>query len=246
MEVRINDTYEEMSMAAAEFVLRQLRHKPDSVIGLAAGGTPCLLYRLLGDACAAGEVDFSRVRTFNLDEYIGLGADHPQSYRYFMEKRLFSRVNLGAAHIAAPDGMAADIAAECARYGAAIEAAGGIDLMILGIGPNAHIGFNEPGPCFVPDTHVVELSEATRAANARFFARPEDTPHWAVSMGIRDIMFARNILLLSSGAGKTEALHQAICGDITPEAPASILQLHRNALVLADRAAASRLPGKYL
>ena len=246
MEVRINDTYEEMSMAAAELVLRQLRHKPDSVIGLAAGGTPCLLYRLLGDACAAGEVDFSRVRTFSLDEYIGLGADHPQSYRYFMEKRLFSRVNLGAAHIAAPDGMAADIAAECARYGAAIEAAGGIDLMILGIGPNAHIGFNEPGPCFVPETHVVELSEATRAANARFFARPEDTPHWAVSMGIRDIMFARNILLLSSGAGKTEALHQAICGDITPEAPASVLQLHRNALVLADRAAASRLPGKYL
>lgn len=246
MEVRINDTYEEMSAAAAEFVIRQLRHKPNSVIGLAAGGTPCLLYQLLGDACAAGEVDFSQVRTFSLDEYIGLGADHPQSYRYFMEKRLFSRVNLSATHIDAPDGMAADIAAECARYGAAIEAAGGIDLMILGIGPNAHIGFNEPGPCFVPDTHVVELSEATRTANARFFARPEDTPHWAISMGVRDIMLAQNILLLSSGAGKTEALYQAVCGDITPEAPASVLQLHRNALVLADRAAASRLPEKYV
>ena len=246
MEVRINDTYEEMSAAAAEFVIRQLRHKPNSVIGLAAGGTPCLLYQLLGDACAAGEVDFSQVRTFSLDEYIGLGADHPQSYRYFMEKRLFSRVNLSAAHIDAPDGMAADIAAECARYGAAIAAAGGIDLMILGIGPNAHIGFNEPGPCFVPDTHVVELSEATRTANARFFARPEDTPHWAISMGVRDIMLAQNILLLSSGAGKTEALYQAVCGDITPEAPASVLQLHRNALVLADRAAASRLPEKYV
>lgn len=246
MEVRINDTYEEMSAAAAEFVIRQLRHKPSSVIGLAAGGTPCLLYQLLGEACAAGEVDFSQVRTFSLDEYVGLGADHPQSYRYFMEKRLFSRVNLSAAHIAAPDGMAADIAAECARYGAAIEAAGGIDLMILGIGPNAHIGFNEPGPCFVPDTHVVELSEATRAANARFFARPEDTPHWAISMGVRDIMLAQNILLLASGAGKTEALYQAVCGDITPQAPASVLQLHRNALVLADRAAASRLPEKYV
>ena len=246
MEVRINDTYEEMSAAAAEFVIRQLRHKPNSVIGLAAGGTPCLLYQLLGDACAAGEVDFSQVRTFSLDEYIGLGADHPQSYRYFMEKRLFSRVNLSAAHIDAPDGMAADIAAECARYGAAIEAVGGIDLMILGIGPNAHLGFNEPGPCFVPDTHVVELSEATRTANARFFARPEDTPHWAISMGVRDIMLAQNILLLSSGAGKTEALYQAVCGDITPEAPASVLQLHRNALVLADRAAASRLPENYV
>lgn len=246
MEVRINDTYEEMSAAAAEFVIRQLRHKPSSVIGLAAGGTPCLLYQLLGEACAAGEVDFSQVRTFSLDEYVGLGADHPQSYRYFMEKRLFSRVNLSAAHIDAPDGMAADIAAECARYGATIEAAGGIDLMILGIGSNAHIGFNEPGPCFVPDTHVVELSEATRAANARFFARPEDTPHWAISMGVRDIMLAQNILLLASGAGKTEALYQAVCGDITPQAPASVLQLHRNALVLADRAAASRLPEKYV
>lgn len=117
--------------------------------------------------------------------------------------------------------------------------------MILGIGSNAHIGFNEPGPCFVPDTHVVELSEATRAANARFFEEPEDTPHWAVSMGIRDIMFAGAILLLASGAGKTEALYQAVCGDITPQAPASVLQLHRNVLVLADRAAASRLPEKY-
>ena len=246
MEVRINDTYEEMSAAAAEFVIRQLRHKPTSVMGLAAGGTPCLLYQLLGESCAAGEVDFSRVRTFSLDEYIGLGADHPQSYRYFMEQRLFSRVNLPVAHMDAPDGMAADIAAECARYGAAIEAAGGIDLMLLGIGANAHIGFNEPGACFVPDTHVVELSEATRAANARFFHRPEDTPHWAISMGVRDIMFARSILLLSSGAGKTEALYQAVCGDITPEAPASVLQLHRNVLVLADRAAASRLPEKYV
>ena len=142
-----------------------------------------------------------------------------------------------------PDGMADDIASECARYGEAIEAAGGIDMMILGIGPNAHIGFNEPGPCFVPETHVVELSEATRAANARFFDNPEDVPHWAVSMGMRDIMFSRHILLLASGAGKTEALALAVNGDITPKAPASVLQLHRGAIVIADRIAARRLPG---
>lgn len=245
MKVRINDSYEEMSTAAADLVIAQLAHKPDSVLGLAAGSTPCLLYQKLGEAYEAGEVDFSRARAFCLDEYIGLGADHPQSYRRFMQEKLFSAINLPAERIAAPNGMADDIAAECARYGAVIEAVDGIDLMILGIGANAHIGFNEPGPCFVPETHVVELSEATRTANARFFASAEDTPHWAISMGVREIMFARNILLLASGAGKTEALWQAVCGDITPEAPASVLQLHRNTLVLADKAASSRLPDKY-
>ncbi|MBQ7516231.1 MAG: glucosamine-6-phosphate deaminase [Schwartzia sp.] len=245
MKVRITDTYEDMSEAAAEFVIDQIRHKPNSVIGLAAGATPLLLYQKLGEACAAGTVNFARVRTFSLDEYIGLGPEHPQSFHFYFQHNLFDHVNIHEDHVLAPDGMAADVAAECARYGAAIEAVDGIDLMILGIGPNAHIGFNEPGPSFVPETHVVELSEATRAANARFFETPEDTPYWAISMGIRDIMFAQNILLLASGAGKTGALMQAVCGDITPEAPASVLQLHRNALVLADRSAAARLPEKY-
>ena len=241
MKVRVNDSYEDMSDAAAEFVINQITYKPDSVIGLAAGSTPLRMYELLQEAYREGRVDFSRVRTFNLDEYIGLPADHPQSYRYFMQKHLFDGINVREDHIMAPDGMADDIAVECARYGAMIEAAGGSDLMILGIGPNAHIGFNEPGPCFVPETHVVELSETTRQANARFFTKPEEPPHWAVSMGIRDIMFAKNILLLASGAGKTKALWQAVCGDITAEAPASILRFHRNVLVLADHAAASRL-----
>ncbi len=245
MKVRITDTYEDMSEAAAEFVIDQIRHKPDSVIGLAAGATPLLLYQKLGEACAAGTVNFARVRTFGLDEYIGLPPEHPQSFHFYLQHNLFDHVNIHEDHVLAPDGMADDVAAECARYGAAIEAVDGIDLMILGIGPNAHIGFNEPGPSFVPETHVVELSEATRTANARFFESLEDTPHWAISMGIRDIMFAQNILLLASGAGKTGALMQAVCGDITPEAPASVLQLHRNALVLADRSAAARLPEKY-
>lgn len=244
MKVRINDSYEDLSEAAAEFVINQIAYKPDSVLGLAAGSTPLLLYKLLGEACKEGRVDFSRVRTFNLDEYIGLPEDHPQSYRYFMKKNLFDNINIREDHIMSPDGMADDIALECGRYRAAIEAAGGIDLMILGIGPNAHIGFNEPGQCFVPDTHVVELSEATRQANARFFTKPEEPPHWAISMGVREIMFARNILLLASGAGKTQALWQAVRGDITPEAPASILRLHRNVLLLADNAAAARLGEK--
>ena len=245
MKVRISDTYEDMSEAAAQLVIEQVRRKPDSVLGLAAGSTPLLLYKKLGEAYKAGVVDFSQVRTFNLNEYIGLSPEHPQSYHYFMKTHLFDALDIKPDHIAIPDGMSDDIAAECARYSAKIEAADGIDLMVLGIGPNAHIGFNEPGHCFVPETHVVELSAATRAANARFFAKPDDTPHWAVSMGIRDIMFAHNILLLASGAGKTGAVWQAVCGDITPAAPASILQLHRNALVLMDKAAAARLPEKY-
>ena len=173
----------------------------------------------------------------------GLGAEQEQSFTYYTRKNFCDGLNLSEKNIRMPDGMADDIASECARYGEAIEAAGGIDMMILGIGPNAHIGFNEPGPCFVPETHVVELSEATRAANARFFDNPEDVPHWAVSMGMRDIMFSRHILLLASGAGKTEALALAVNGDITPKAPASVLQLHRGAIVIADRIAARRLPG---
>ncbi|MGN0941678.1 MAG: glucosamine-6-phosphate deaminase [Selenomonadaceae bacterium] len=241
MKVRVTETYEDMSDAALALIMDQIRIKPDAVLGLAAGSTPLLLYKKMGEAARDKTIDFSRIRTFNLDEYIGLAPDNPQSYHYFMKKQLFDALGLPPEHTMMPDGMADDIAAECARYGAMIEAAGGIDLLVLGIGSNTHIGFNEPGPAFVPETHVVELSDATRQANSRFFKSVDDTPRWAVSMGIRDIMFAKNILLLASGAGKTEALWKAVCGDITPMAPASILQLHRNVLVLADKAAAARL-----
>lgn len=245
MEIRILDTYDEMSEAAAEFVIAQINKKPDTVLGLAAGSTPVLLYQKLGEAYRKGRVDFSRVRTFSLDEYIGLKPENSQSYHHFMKEKFFKLVNLKPENISMPNGMADDIAAECARYSAAIGAAGGIDLMLLGIGNNAHIGFNEPGDCFVPETHVVELTATTRSANARFFARVDDMPHWAVSMGIRDIMYSGDILLMASGAGKTEAVYQAVCGDITPQVPASVLQLHRNVFVLADKAAAARLPEKY-
>ena len=241
MEVKVTDTYEAMSDAAAALVIERIRQKPDCVLGLTAGSSPLGLYRRLRMAYEEGVIDFARVRIFTLSEYIGLGADEPQSFAYYTRQNFCAGLNLAEENVRMPNGMAADIARECREYGDAIEAAGGIDFMILGIGPNAHIGFNEPGPSFVPETHVVELSEATRAANARFFDSPDDVPRWAVSMGMRDIMFARRVLLLASGAGKTEALALAVSGDITPQAPASLLQLHRGACVIADRTAARRI-----
>lgn len=245
MEIRVNATYEEMSEAACNMLIKQINKKPDAVLGLASGSTPLRLYEMLSDANKRGLVDFSRVRTFNLDEYIGLSPDNEQSYHYFMTNNFYSKVNLKPENVFIPNGMADDIATECAQYSAALEAAGGIDIMVLGIGANAHIGFNEPGDSFVAETHVVELTETTRAANARFFVDEDDIPHWAISMGIRDIMYAHNILLLANGAGKTEAVYKAVCGDITPMAPASVLQLHRNVLVLTDEAAAARLPADF-
>ena len=241
MEVRIENTYDEMSDAAAKIVIDAIREKPDCVLGLTAGSSPLGLYRRLRKAHRDEGLDFSNVRVFTLSEYIGLGVDEPQSFAFYTKKNFCDGLNLSEKNIQMPNGMADDIARECARYGEAISEAGGIDTMILGIGPNAHIGFNEPGPVFVAETHVVELSDATRAANARFFANESDVPYWAVSMGMRDIMFARRVLLLASGAGKTEALSMAVTGDITPKAPASLLQLHRGALVIADQAAARRL-----
>lgn len=242
MKVRVTEDYEEMSDVAAELALQQIRKKPDSVLGLTAGSSPLGLYQQLQAAYREGTVDFSRVRIFTLSEYIGLDETDEQSFAYYTRKHFCEGLNLAEENIYMPNGMADDIAQECARYGKAIEAAGGIDMMILGIGPNAHIGFNEPGATFVPETHVVELSEATRAANARFFNEPSDVPYWAVSMGMRDIMFSRRVLLLASGAGKTEALVLALGGDITPKAPASVLQLHRGAVFIIDEAAARRLP----
>ena len=243
MKVRVTEDYEEMSDVAAELALQQIREKPDCVLGLTAGSSPMGLYQRLQAAYREGTVDFSRVRIFTLSEYIGLGETDEKSFAYYTRKNFCEGLNLAEENIFMPNGMADDIAQECARYGKAIEEAGGIDMMILGIGPNAHIGFNEPGPVFVPETHVAELSEATRGANARFFDDPADVPYWAVSMGMRDIMFARHVLLLASGPGKTEALVMAVAGDITPKAPASLLQLHRGAIVIADRIAAKRLPG---
>lgn len=241
MQVEVFPSYEDLSEAAATTVLDQVARKPDSVLGLAVGTTPLLTYKKLGEAVTAGRADFSRVRVFSLDEYVALPPEHPWSFQRSL-RRVLSLV-VTPEQIRVPNGMAADLAIECARYNAAINEAGGIDLMLLGLGVNAHIGFNEPGPCFVPDTHVVELSEGTRQTYSRLFGRPEDMPCWAISMGIRDIMLAERILLLASGPRKAGAVAKTARGDITPYAPASILQVHRNVRVLTDHAASARLEG---
>lgn len=242
MKLKIMNNYEELSEEAANIITERIKEKPSLALGVAAGSTPLLLYKKLGERCQRGEVDFSCVRVFCLDVYIGLLPTDPHSFRRSMEENLFSRVNLKKEHINLMDGMAVDIAAECARYDDAVKAVGGLDFLVLGIGTNAHIGFNEPDEVFVADTHVVELSEATRTANARFFENPDDTPSWAISMGIKDIMMTSEVMLMASGASKTEAVYKAVCGDITPFAPASVLQLHRNAHFYLDKAAASRIP----
>ena len=187
-------------------------------------------------------LDFSQVTTFNLDEYIGMAPDNPQSYHYFMHHNFFDFINIKPENIYIPDGMAKDIVAEGKRYDALIEAKGGIDLQILGIGQNAHIGFNEPDIKFEATTHKVRLDEETIQANSRFFQTEEEVPRYAISMGIKTIMLAKKVVLLANGRNKAEAIYNTVCGSISPSAPASILQLHRDATVIVDKEAASLLP----
>lgn len=242
MRLIFAEDYEDMSCEAAKIVSGQIYLKPQSVLGLATGSTPVGLYDRLVQIYQTVGLDFSGVTTFNLDEYVGMSSENPESYHYFMKKHLFSRVNLRPDHCFVPNGMAEDLEEEGRRYDAMIEAAGGIDLQVLGIGRNAHIGFNEPDIKFEAMTHEVRLDDETIRANARFFAREEDVPRYAISMGIRNIMLARRVLLLASGPEKAEAVYAAACGSVSPKAPASILQLHRDATIIVDVAAAARLP----
>lgn len=239
MRIRMFDTPAQACQAAAMLLGAQLLRKPESVLGLATGSSPIPIYEALARLHAQGVLDFSRVTTFNLDEYVGLPAEHPQSYRRFMEEHLFQRVNIRreATHI--PNGCAADLAAEAAAYDEAIRQAGGLDVQLLGIGRNGHIGFNEPGDRFISDCHVVDLSESTIAANARFFASAAEVPRQAVSVGIGRIMEARQVLLVATGESKAEAIARTVRGDITPQVQASVLQAHPDAILLLDRAAAA-------
>ena len=239
MRIQIFDTAEQVGQAAAMLLGAQLLRKPDSVLGLATGSSPIPIYDALARLYERGVLDFSRATTFNLDEYIGLPAEHPQSYRYFMQQHLFSRVNIRpeATHI--PNGCAPDMAAEAAAYDEAIRQAGGLDVQLLGIGRNGHIGFNEPGDCFISRCHVVDLSESTIAANARFFDAAAEVPRQAISLGIGRIMEARQVLLVATGESKREAIAQTISGNITAKVQASILQTHPNVLLLLDRNAAA-------
>ncbi len=237
--------YESMSARAAEVMAARVLLNPRAVIGLATGSTPLGLYAGLAKKNAAGEISFREVHTVNLDEYLGLTPDHPQSYRYFMNKNLFSNIDIPAENTNVPNGAAADPAAECARYNALIESLGGIDMQLLGIGHDGHIGFNEPGESFVPGTNCVALAEKTIEANSRFFDSADEVPKFALTMGIRAIMQAKEILVVVNGADKAEILEQSFFGPMTPAVPASILQLHPNVILCADDAALAAIREKH-
>ncbi|GMO60796.1 MAG: glucosamine-6-phosphate deaminase [Treponemataceae bacterium] len=241
IKVYITADYKAMSQKAARIMQGQIMLKPNSVLGLATGSTPICLYDCLAEWHKAGELDFSAIRSVNLDEYQGLSGDSDQSYRFFMNKNLFSRVNIDVKKTYVPDGLAPDAATECARYDALIESLGGVDMQLLGLGRNGHIGFNEPAETFSVGTQRTALTESTIDANKRFFASEKDVPRFAFSMGIGTIMKARKILLAASGKDKAEAVRGMIAGGVTPKLPASILQFHPDVSVVLDTDAASLL-----
>ncbi|MGN8968663.1 glucosamine-6-phosphate deaminase [Intestinimonas sp. HCP28S3_D6] len=231
--------YDAMSRRTAAIIAAEVIRKPDCVLGLATGSTPVGSYRQLVAWQQEGLLSFGTVTTVNLDEYRGLGPDHEQSYRHFMRVNLFDQVDIRPDRTYLPDGLAADPEAECRRYDALVESLGGTDLQLLGMGHNGHIGFNEPGTAFIRETHVVDLTRSTIEANARFFQKKEEVPRQAITMGVGTIMSARRVLVAVSGADKAEAVRRAFCGPITPEVPASILQLHRDVVLVGDVAALS-------
>ena len=241
MLVEVFPDYEAISGRAAEIVTDQIRRKPDSVIGFATGSTPLGLYKGLIQNHTKHGLDFSKITTFNLDEYVRLSPDHDQSYHYFMRKNLFDYVNVTPARVHIPQGMADDVDAFCAWYERRIEQVGGIDLQILGIGGNGHIAFNEPGSSLGSRTRIKTLTQKTIEDNARFFDDPAQVPRYAITMGIGTIMDARKVLLLGSGAGKVNAIKATLEGPITAMVPATIVQLHRHAHILIDEAAAATL-----
>ncbi|MGN0975030.1 MAG: glucosamine-6-phosphate deaminase [Gemmiger sp.] len=238
--IRAKD-YLDMSRKAANIISAQVIMKPDCVLGLATGGTPVGTYRQLVEWYDKGDLDFSEVSTVNLDEYRGLPRENDQSYWYFMNENLFRKVNVDPARIHLPDGTNLDSEGECKRYDQVICRLGGIDLQLLGIGPNGHIGFNEPGAAFELETHCVDLTEETIEANKRFFASREQVPRQAYTMGIKSIMQARKILVVANGAGKARAVREAVAGPVTPKCPASILQIHPDCTLVADEEALSLL-----
>ena len=232
MNYQVFETYAEMSKAAAKIIADAIRAKPDCVLGLATGSSPIGTYDELARMHREEGLSFARCTTVNLDEYRGLAGTHPQSYRYFMNEHLFSRVDIRLDHTFVPNGTAPDAAAECAAYDARLESLGGSDIQLLGIGPDGHIGFNEPADIFTKATHLVDLDPSTIEANARFFDSAADVPRQALTMGMGGIMGAKKILLVASGAAKKAVLDAAMTGPITPRLPASLLQLHKDVTVL--------------
>lgn len=239
MRVIICENYEEMSKAAAKLVSSQLTVKPESVLGLATGSTPIGMYNLLADMYKNGDVDFSEAKSFNLDEYYPITADNSQSYHYFMQENLFSKINIKPENTHILDGTCADTDAECDKFEKMIVQSGGIDLQILGIGQNGHIGFNEPDANLNPNTHLTDLTENTINANSRFFDNIDEVPKQAITMGIGTILKAKKIILMASGAEKHKVVKQLIEGKITTDIPASMLKVHSDTVLICDKAAYS-------
>lgn len=233
--------YNDMSRKAANIISAQVIMKPDCVLGLATGSSPIGTYKQLIEWYNQGDLDFSEVRTANLDEYKGLTKDNDQSYYYFMHENLFKHVNIKEENTNIPDGTKQDAAEECSRYEQVVRDLGGVDLQLLGLGHNGHIGFNEPADEYPKETHIVDLQESTIEANKRFFASIDDVPRQAYTMGIGTIMSAKKILLIVSGEDKAAILREVICGPVTPRVPASILQMHPDVTIVADEAALSKL-----
>ena len=241
MRIIIEKDYESMSKRAAEILAEVVNEKPEAILGLATGGTPVSMYKNLIEMNKEGKIDFSKVTSINLDEYKGLSGDHDQSYRYFMNNNLFNHINIDKKNTYVPNGLAEDVEKECSEYDERIDALGGIDLQLLGIGNNGHIGFNEPDKFLHMNTHLTDLTEETIEANARFFEKKEDVPTEAITMGLGGIMKAKKILLIASGANKAEIISKLVEGKITTEIPATLLQVHPNVTIIIDEAAASLL-----
>lgn len=238
MKIIIVDSYEEMSLEAASIVKRQLNIKPDCVLGCATGHTPLGMYKELIKAYRRGEVDFRHATFFNLDEYCNLEPGNKQSYHYYMKHNFFKYINAQRDNIFILNGMAKDIEKEIKLFDNQIRLKGGIDLQILGIGKNGHIGFNEPGESFEEGTHVVQLQDSTINSNSKYFASREKVPTAALTMGIGSIMQSRMLLLLANGREKAPAVYKAVEGKISPQVPASIIQLHSNAILVIEKSAA--------
>ena len=229
------ESYEELSKIASNIIASQVILKPNSVLGLATGSSPLGIYSRLIKLYESGNVDFSKVTTVNLDEYMGLTSDNEQSYRYFMNQNLFEKINIDLRNTYVPNGLCKDVKEECELYDKRIQELGGIDIQLLGIGLDGHIGFNEPDNVFVGDTHLVDLTESTIDANSRFFNDREEVPKRALTMGMKSIMQARKIIIVANGEQKKEILEKAIFGEITPLIPASILQLHPDVTVIYSK-----------
>lgn len=241
MQFIIEETYEDVSRAAADIIAEQIQSKPAAVLGLATGSTPIGTYEELIAKFKRGELSFKDITTFNLDEYAGLDGDHDQSYRWFMNYHLFDNVDIDKVRTHVPSGNSDDPEKMCEDYEKAIEEAGGVDLQLLGLGHNGHIGFNEPCDEFPVATHYVELTQSTIEANSRLFNSIDEVPTAAYTMGIGTIMKAKKVLLLATGEGKAEIVKKAFKGEVTPQVPASILQSHPDCTIILDKEAASQL-----